>query len=164
MKALKPTHGGPGHLHRLFRCLHQPSRPEIRKRERGEEEGRMHLMHPPSVVSCSQRRRPLLPPCNAQSEAFSRRVRANGAALGVEPEAGKIYTAGFIESAQTLNSTVAPALRTLGGRGDARSAPGLRSAPLSWGSSAGKIWSGSCPRVFPSVIPASTAAPSTCSH
>lgn len=65
----------------------------------------MHLMHSPSVVSCSQQRRPLLPPHNMQSEAFSRDVRANGAALGWEPDARKIYTAGFIESAQTHTHT-----------------------------------------------------------
>lgn len=59
----------------------------------------MHLMHPPSVVACSQQRRPLLPPCYTKSEAFSREVRANGAELGLEPEAENFNTAGFIESA-----------------------------------------------------------------
>lgn len=61
----------------------------------------MHLMHPPSAVSCSPQRHPLLPPCTAQSEAFSRDVRANRPALGWEPEARSIYTAGLIESAHT---------------------------------------------------------------
>lgn len=47
----------------------------------------MHLLHPPSVESCSRQQRPLPPPRNVQNEAFSRDVRANGAALGLEPEA-----------------------------------------------------------------------------
>lgn len=60
-----------------------------RKRRVGCTECSRHLLR-----RVSQRRRPLLPPCDGQSEAFSRRVCANGAALGLEPEAGKIYTAG----------------------------------------------------------------------
>lgn len=116
----------------------------------------MHLMHPPSAVSCSPQRHPLLPPCTAQSEAFSRDVRANRPARGWEPEARSIYTAGLIESAHTHTRK----------EGEGGSTSGLCRH-----SADSLIWSQRRNRLFSShaaafVVPASqgTSAPSSCSH